>query len=685
VPHAFAQAPAGGEFRVPVQAAGPQFEPSSASGSNGDFVVVWTQGSPAQYDVYGRRFSAAGAPLGTEFRVNTYTTGIQRRPTVGVDDLNRFVVFWQDLQGTPGLFAQRYEADGSPVGTEFRVTSVTGTVNEPRAAVDRSGRFVVTWWGSGAGDNEGIFARRFDYTGAPAGADFLVNAYTTGRQESPALDVDAAGNFTVAWESAGQDGSFQGIFARRVTTGGLGPEFRVNTYTLGDQRNPAVAMGRGGQFVVLWDSLGQDGSLTGVYAQRYDPVGVPLAGEFRVNEFTTGSQAAVSASSSETGAFVASWSSDLEDGSSYGVFARRFDSGGTPRGPEFRVNTYTTAEQLSPSVASDLTGNFVVSWMSFLQDGSDFGVYAQRYGGLVPQSLRLDTTGNAVLEPGETVDVRPSWRNVNGAAQSFTASLSGGGGPVGGPPIIVDGSSAYGPIANGATAECADCYSIGVANPVPRPAQHWDVSFAENVAPVAQGQQKVWFLHVGRTFPDVPATSPFYRFIETALHNDVMVGCDNLNFCPTTQVTRDYMASYVLIAHEPLFVPPACVPGQEMFLDVPAANGFCPWIEELARRGVVAGCGGGNYCPGLAVSRETLAVYLLKTKDGINYFPQPCGAPIFNDVPASSPFCPWVEELWRRGVVTGCGNGNYCPVLPVSREQMSVFVSVTFGLVLYGP
>ena len=57
---------------------------------------------------------------------------------------------------------------------------------------------------------------------------------------------------------------------------------------------------------------------------------------------------------------------------------------------------------------------------------------------------------------------------------------------------------------------------------------------------------------------------------------------------------------------------------------------------------------------------------------------------MYADVPASSPFCRWIEELSRRGVVTGCGGGNYCPAVSVSREQMSVFLTVTFGLTLYG-
>ncbi len=61
--------------------------------------------------------------------------------------------------------------------------------------------------------------------------------------------------------------------------------------------------------------------------------------------------------------------------------------------------------------------------------------------------------------------------------------------------------------------------------------------------------------------------------------------------------------------------PPACVPGQEMFNDVPASSPFCPYIEELARRGITGGCGGGNYCPSALVTRQQMAVFLVKTLD----------------------------------------------------------------------
>jgi hypothetical protein len=76
-------------------------------------------------------------------------------------------------------------------------------------------------------------------------------------------------------------------------------------------------------------------------------------------------------------------------------------------------------------------------------------------------------------------------------------------------------------------------------------------------------------------------------------------------------------------------------------------------------------------------------VFVLRTLEP-GFTPPPCTSPQFPDVPPSDPFCPWVEELARRGVVTGCGGGNFCPTDPVTREQMGVFISGTFGLTLYG-
>src|SRR5438093_653019 len=159
----------------------------------------------------------------------------------------------------------------------------------------------------------------------------------------------------------------------------LGPEFPVNTYSTNYQFVGSVASDSAGNFVVAWSGGGQDGSLSGVFAQRYASTETPRGGEMRVNTFTPDYQALPAVASDSAGNFVVAWPSSNQDGSGFGVFGQRYASTGAPLGGEFRVNTYTTSYQWAPLVTSDSAGNFVVAWPSFGQDGSDFGVFAQRY------------------------------------------------------------------------------------------------------------------------------------------------------------------------------------------------------------------------------------------------------------------------------------------------------------------
>jgi len=181
------------------------------------------------------------------------------------------------------------------------------------------------------------------------------------------------------------------------------------------------------------------------------------------------------------------------------------------------------------------------------------------------------------------------------------------------------------------------------------------------------------------TFLDVPYNYWTWRWIEAIENAGVTTGCGGGNYCPGGPMTRDEMALFLLRAKEGgSYVPPACT--TPMFADVPCSNPYAPWINELVRRGVTAGCGGGNYCPGTSVTRSQMAVFLLATLQGQGWTPPACGTPTFADMPCSSPFAPWIDELARRGVTAGCGGGNYCPNSVVNRDQMAVFLSTNFSL-----
>ena len=687
---AAAQTPAGGEIRVNSYTTGNQTFPAVAAARSGDFVVVWRDYGRVELPMIGQRFDRAGTPMGADFRVNTafgaLSPAVAVRPTDG-----GFLVVWSKIYSflNTDIYARLFDASGRGVGADFRVSDMTliGRQFEHAVAADGRGGFVVAWMRFDGG-GYGIAARQVGASGS-LGPEFLVNTYTTGIQIGTSVAADAAGNFVVVWSDfeTGEPGSR--VVAQRFDASGtrLGQTFLVNSVTTGGQFDGRVAMRSDGEFVVAFATGG--GSGYDVVARRFGSSGQAIGAAFRVNTYavntsTTGNAITPAVAMDAHGNFVVSWRSNSPDGDGTGVAARSFRADGAPRGTELVVNTYTTGSQQpgsSGSVGVDEVGNFVITW------GSPFpalDIHAQRFGGLHPHALELDTSGNGVWEPGETVDIRPAWFNTSGAAQGPSGTLSGLTGPTGATYSISDGDAVYPAIAHGAGAGCADCYVAAVTPKGPRPALHWDASALEALAPDALGQMKTWTLHLGGSFGDVPASSGYYRFVEALLHHGVAGGCGGGDYCPAASTSREQMAPFVLAAKEGAgYAPPSC--GIPIFNDVPPGSIFCSWIEELARRGVTGGCGGGNYCPTAAVSREQMAVFVLRTLDP-NLNPPACAPPnLFNDVPATSAFCPWIEELARRGVVAGCGGGNYCPMAPVTREQMAVFLTGTFGLTLYGP
>jgi hypothetical protein len=388
---AWAQDPVGTEFQVNTVTRLDQRRSAVAADEVGNFVVVWSsyEQDGDSYGIFGQRFNGAGLRVGAEFQVNSYSAGAQSFPAAALDTAGRLVVAWRsrDQDGSHyGAFARRYDAFGTP-GAEFQLnTYADGFQGDPAPAFLGNGRFVVAWNSEGQdGGGFGVFARRYDTSGTPEGAEFRVNAFTTGYQIDPAVAAAADGAFVVVWSSYGQDGDTYGVFGQRYDASGTarGSEFRVNAYTTGYQVDPGVAAAADGGFVVVWSSYGQEAFGWSVFGQRFDAAGLSLGTEFRVNLLPQSVEPFPSVSSAATGDFVVAWQSFGVDGSGRGVFGQRFDRAGLKRGGEFRVNTYTTGHQAEAAVASAWNGNFVVTWTSVGQDGDLEGVFGQRYGDLI--------------------------------------------------------------------------------------------------------------------------------------------------------------------------------------------------------------------------------------------------------------------------------------------------------------
>jgi len=180
------------------------------------------------------------------------------------------------------------------------------------------------------------------------------------------------------------------------------------------------------------------------------------------------------------------------------------------------------------------------------------------------------------------------------------------------------------------------------------------------------------------TFDDVPTNYWAFSFIETLAGSGITAGCGNSNYCPIAPVTRAQMAVFLERGMNGSDYSPPAATGT-VFLDVGAGDFAASFIEQLSSDGITAGCGNNNYCPDAVVTRAQMAVFLLRAEHGSSYSP-PAATGVFVDVPLSYWAVHWIEQLAAEGITAGCGGGNYCPEAQVTRDQMAVFLVRTFGL-----
>jgi predicted outer membrane repeat protein len=181
-------------------------------------------------------------------------------------------------------------------------------------------------------------------------------------------------------------------------------------------------------------------------------------------------------------------------------------------------------------------------------------------------------------------------------------------------------------------------------------------------------------------FEDVPVSYWARPFIERLYAAGVTGGCSTepLMYCPETKVNRAQMAIFLLRGkYGDTYTPPAAT--GTIFNDIPSNHWAGAWIEQLYAEGITGGCGNGNYCPNTLVTREQMAIFLLRAKYGNTYTPPPATG-VFSDVPADYWAAAWIEQLAAEGITGGCGGGKYCPKTIVNRAQMAVFLVKTFTL-----
>jgi len=153
-----------------------------------------------------------------EFQVNTWTSDDQSWPSITSLSNGRFVVVWHSngQDGSDwGVYGQRFDSNGNKVGSEFQVN--TWWIDDQRLPSITSlsdGGFVVVWTGAGQGDSSGVYGQRFDSNGSLVGSEFQVNTWTTDSQGGSRTTSLPNGGFVVVWDSNAQDLSGNGVYGR---------------------------------------------------------------------------------------------------------------------------------------------------------------------------------------------------------------------------------------------------------------------------------------------------------------------------------------------------------------------------------------------------------------------------------------------------------------------------------------
>jgi hypothetical protein len=371
------------EFQVNTRTTNKQENPAIAMDGAGNFVVVWNSylQDGSSNGVFGQRFNPNCRPLGVEFQINTTSSGNQKEPSVAMNTDGNFLVVWQGPgmveEDKEDIFARRFDSNGQPIGSEFRVN--TNTNNKqlcPRAAMNNSGGFAIVWESVNVPEEgkKAICGQFYDNNGLKIGSEFVINdGPSDGRY--PDVAMDSQGHFSVVWM---EDKSSNSIMGRLYNADGSAKTepFEVSTIRFSSVTQPSISMNRQGEFVVVWDGDPKLASLDDIHARMFDTNGMAIGEQFIVNTTTVGPQQNPEVAMNNRRQFIVVWDIKIDpDINEREIFAQRFDSMGEAIGDEFQVNDYIESDQKRPVVAMKEGRNFITAWQSYGQDGSGYGVF----------------------------------------------------------------------------------------------------------------------------------------------------------------------------------------------------------------------------------------------------------------------------------------------------------------------
>lgn len=356
--------------------------------TDGSFVFTWqSQGNDGSgFGIGARKFSSNANSFYSEFVVNTYVSSDQTGPCIASLPDGGFIISWTSsgqISTGKEVYAQRYQANCTRSGSEFLVNvNVTSDQQASNIADLADGGYVIVWQSYGQdGDDQGIFAQVYNSDNTVKKPEFQVNTYYQSAQQGPVVTALLNGKFVVSWYSDNQDTWGKGIYAQMFNLDGtrFNTEFQVNTYFNGDQYRPTIAALANGGFIICYNSVGGDGNGYGALCQRFDAVGNRVGTELVASVSTAGNQGSPYVASLGNDGFLVAWDSNAAPATKYNIYMQKYDLSGVRQfSADQQVNNDTTVDHQLPVVIGLSNGTYIVAWQSNNgEDQSSNGVYAR--------------------------------------------------------------------------------------------------------------------------------------------------------------------------------------------------------------------------------------------------------------------------------------------------------------------
>ncbi len=336
-----------------------------------------------------------------------YLPGLQKKPLIASDKKGNFVIVWQgDDTNSSGIFAQVYDSSGLPRSPQLQVNdTITGNQENPVLAMNNNGNFIIAWESQGqSGAGKALFGKKFNRDGEAFGKEFSISSDKSDN-DTFALTIDHKENIFVVFSKRNEKWEYE-LIEKKYNYQGKFIQFRVASSKNYSGFNPDIAVDNSGNTIITWQN--KNNNDFNIYTRKFDINGNHLTTETEVNNFKVNDQMKPKVSADNSGNYIITWQSYGQDDSYWGIFGQKFNKNGKPVDSEFLVNTTTSESQENASVINIGSGNFIIAWENSINKRVDLFIKRFVNGKTFGEEININET-----------PLENSWRHEGYFSQTY--------------------------------------------------------------------------------------------------------------------------------------------------------------------------------------------------------------------------------------------------------------------------